>query len=426
MVKRDNFLSLFFYPNIYNKLRIMIKQTWEISQEERNRILSLHESATKNLYLMSEQNTDETKKDSISLTKRVEFPSGFHSASAVNLETLIDLSKIEEFLKKYKDKKIVIKLKSSESQVTNNDNEVTPKKRLNPGDLSKMRYQTIQTFMTEWLNGLVSKGIISQVPKFINTEPIIDKTTPWNPSPGLSPSQISALAKDPKYTKHQFVEIEVNAEGQIEPKKILTPVFQKVETSRTEMSTQNPYNVALFYNYSYAPAVVLGMSQSEAESLPGALLTMNEKFVLKTPVPKLNLPATTIKIVPNGGQTVPVIVFDGGKGFTPKLDSPAYIWKKWDAYVSDSYNLEIPYPEDSKEFQSAWLFMYWYINSPNGFPQDWKFIGNKPDNVDWNSVDVELQSGGEQIYSKTFADQQKMWSEYPMNWYANMVKKVYG
>lgn len=33
----------------------MIKQTWEISDEERNRILSLHESATKNLYLMSEQ-----------------------------------------------------------------------------------------------------------------------------------------------------------------------------------------------------------------------------------------------------------------------------------------------------------------------------------------------------------------------------------
>jgi hypothetical protein len=55
MVKRDKKLSLFFYPDIYNKLYIMIKQTWQISDEERNRILSLHESATKNLYLMSEQ-----------------------------------------------------------------------------------------------------------------------------------------------------------------------------------------------------------------------------------------------------------------------------------------------------------------------------------------------------------------------------------
>jgi len=36
----------------------MIKQTWEISQEERNRIILLHESATKNLYLVSEQGHD--------------------------------------------------------------------------------------------------------------------------------------------------------------------------------------------------------------------------------------------------------------------------------------------------------------------------------------------------------------------------------
>ena len=36
----------------------MIKQTWEISNEERNRILSLHESATKNFYLVSEQGHD--------------------------------------------------------------------------------------------------------------------------------------------------------------------------------------------------------------------------------------------------------------------------------------------------------------------------------------------------------------------------------
>jgi len=59
MVKRDKKLSLFFYPDIYNKLYIMIKQTWEISNEERNRILSLHESATKNFYLMSEQEAND-------------------------------------------------------------------------------------------------------------------------------------------------------------------------------------------------------------------------------------------------------------------------------------------------------------------------------------------------------------------------------
>jgi hypothetical protein len=39
----------------------MIKQTWEISNEEKNRILSLHESATKNFYLVSEQLVSTTK-----------------------------------------------------------------------------------------------------------------------------------------------------------------------------------------------------------------------------------------------------------------------------------------------------------------------------------------------------------------------------
>ena len=33
----------------------MIKQTWNIDEDERNRILNLHESATKNLYLIKEQ-----------------------------------------------------------------------------------------------------------------------------------------------------------------------------------------------------------------------------------------------------------------------------------------------------------------------------------------------------------------------------------
>ena len=424
MVKRDKKLSLFFYPDIYNKLYSMIKQTWEVSNEERNRILSLHESATKNLYLMSEQNTNETEKDSISLTKRVEFPSGLHSASAVNLENLIDLSAIEEFLKKYKDKKIVIKLKSSESQVPNNDNEVTPKKRLNPGDLSKMRYETIQTFMTNWLKGLISKGIIPQMPEFINTQPQIDTTTPWDPT-GLTSSQISALAKDPKYTKHQFVEIEVDATAEIEKKPttkiVLNP--EEVETSRTEGAAKYQYNTALFYNYSYAPAAVLGMSQSEAESLPGALLTMNRGLLLKYPIKKLNLPSFTMNIVPNGGQKVPVIFLNYIGGVTNRLPTSPKNWFKWTAYVSNSYNLEVGFPSDSKEFQSAWLFIYWYIKK--GFPSDWNFIANKPENVDWSLLDLGLESGGEQIQNSSIEKQKEIWNLYPMDWYVKMVKQVY-
>jgi hypothetical protein len=276
-----------------------------------------------------------------------------------------------------------------------------------------MRYETIRTFMTNWLNGLITKGIISQMPEFINTQPQIDKTTPWDPK--LSP-------QDPKYTKHQFVETEINAEGQEEVKKIFTPEFEKVKTSRTEQSTTNDYNVALFYNYSYAPGSVLGMSQSEAEALPGALLTMNREFILKNSIEKLNLSSFKAKITPNGGQTVPVIILKAMSS-SGVPDSPNY-WSKWNAYVSKSYNLEIPFAVDSKQFQSAWLFIYWYIKK--GFPQDWDFIGNKPDNVDWNLIDLEqLQSSGAPKYSETMAIQREEWRKLPMDWYANMVKKVY-
>lgn len=398
----------------------MIKQTWEISQEERNRIISLHESATKNFYILSEQLTD---KETINLTKRVEFPSGMHSSAKVNLNNLIDLTEIEDFLKKYPNNEIIIKLKSSESQVPNNDNEVTPKKRLNPGDLSKMRYQTIQTFMTQWLNGLVSKGIISQLPEFVSSQPIIDTTTPWNPSPELTSSQISALAKDPKYTKHQFVEITVEVVGKIKPsgKTFINFDDEQVETKRTPSASKNQYNTALFYNYSYAPAAVLGMSQSEAESLPGALLTMNRELDILTPIKKLNLSPFKIKIIPNGGQTVSVIILKQMNG--NEVPTSPKSWSPWNSYVTDSYTLEVPFPSDSKEFQSAWLFIYWYIKK--GFPSDWNFISNKPENIDWSLVDRGLLSGGKQIQNSSVETQKKIWSLYPMDWYTKMVQKVY-
>jgi hypothetical protein len=325
-------------------------------------------------------------------------------------------------LKKYPNNEIIIKLKSSESQVPNYDREVTPKKKLNPGDLSKMRYETIQTFMTNWMNGLVSKGIISQLPEFVSNQPIIDTTTPWNPSPGLTSSQISALAKDPKYTKHQFVEITVEVVSKETPgETTMTFDDEQVVTSRTPSAAKNQYNTSLFYNYSYAPAAVLGMSQSEAETLPGALLTMNRELNVQTPIKKLNLPPFKATIIPNGGQTVPVIILKQMSG--NEIPTSPKSWSPWNAYVTDSYALEVPFPNDSKEFQSAWLFIYWYIKK--GFPSDWNFISNKPENVNWRLVDRGLESGGKQIQNSSIETQKKIWSLYPMDWYSKMVQKVY-
>jgi hypothetical protein len=48
----------------------MIKQSWNISNEEKYRILSIHETATKKLYLINEQNT---QKFDYSMTKNTGF-----------------------------------------------------------------------------------------------------------------------------------------------------------------------------------------------------------------------------------------------------------------------------------------------------------------------------------------------------------------
>jgi hypothetical protein len=50
----------------------MIKQTWEISETERNRIISLHETATKNFYVLSEQNSSEST-DDISMEQIIDY-----------------------------------------------------------------------------------------------------------------------------------------------------------------------------------------------------------------------------------------------------------------------------------------------------------------------------------------------------------------
>ena len=44
-----------FFGYIYYKIVEMIKQTWDIDEDEKNRILNLHESATKRQYLTLEQ-----------------------------------------------------------------------------------------------------------------------------------------------------------------------------------------------------------------------------------------------------------------------------------------------------------------------------------------------------------------------------------
>jgi hypothetical protein len=88
-----------------------MKNLFEISSEEKNRILGLHENATKNQYLISEQNKlrgpgvkDVTDTTTTSYSKDISdfFPSGqYESEKVKNLISSVK-PKSEEFIKKAK------------------------------------------------------------------------------------------------------------------------------------------------------------------------------------------------------------------------------------------------------------------------------------------------------------------------------------
>ena len=367
------------------------------------------------------------------LSKRINFPSGMHSAAKSNIKQVLDpaLVEIQKFLVDHKGQVIQIELFASESKVPNYDREVQPKVKLDVGELSKRRYATIKNYMTTWLNGLKSAGTINQLPKFKESEPIVSGPE-WTPPAGASSEQIQALASSKQYLDAQYMEVRLSVVGT----PVITPSQQQIltnfkeagaRTGRTTGSTFNQYNRALFYNYSYAPAAVLGLTKEKAEAMPGALLTMNRSVSLNAGIPALKIKPFTFNIKPNGGKIVKVVILDSSRSDADaqSIDDPT-VGREHTAAVADSYNLEIPFAENTPEWRSAWQFAQWYIRT--SFPNDWQFIANKPTNIDWNFIENTLtlkSDGTPALPGDSVTNQANMWSQYPMAWYAAKVKSFY-
>lgn len=379
------------------------------------------------------RNINEDETPAKSLSKRINFPSGMHSAAKSNIKQVLDpsLAEIQKFLVDNKGKVIQVELFASESKVPNYDREVQPKVKLGVGELSKLRYATIKNYMTTWLNGLKTSGIISQLPEFKETTPIVSGPE-WAPPAGATPEQIQALASSKQYTDAQYMEVKLSVVGTAE----ITPSGEDrikkfkdaaASTSRTAGSAFNQYNRALFYNYSYAPAAVLGLSKEEAEALPGALLTMNGGVELRAGIPALGIPKFTFGIRPNGGQTIPLVILNArsSENDAAEIDDLAY-GQAHTAYVADSYNLAIPFKEGTPEWTAAWQFAQWYIKS--SFPNDWNFIANKPSTIDWSFIDntLNLQAAGTpKLAGDSVTNQADQWKKFPLTWYASKVKSFY-
>lgn len=381
------------------------------------------------------QTIEENTTPSKSLSKRITFPSGIHSAAKSNIKQVLDpsLAEIQKFLVDNQGNIIQVELFASESKVPNYNKEVQPKVKLGVGELSKLRYATIKNYMTTWLTSLKTAGTINQLPQFKETAPIVSGPE-WAPPAGASPEQIQTLANSKQYTDAQYMEVKLSVVGKADV--AFTPggedIVKKFKeasatTSRTAGSAFNQYNRSLFYNYSYAPASVLGLSKEQAEALPGALLTMNRGVELRSGIPALGIPKFGFGITPNGGQTVPLVILTSKSSDEDagEIDDIS-VGKAHTAYVADSYNLVIPFKEGEPQFKAAWQFAQWYIKS--SFPNDWNFIANKPSSIDWSFIDntLNLQSGGTPKLSGNSASiQADMWKKFPMVDYAAKVKSFY-
>lgn len=166
---------------------------------EKERILKLHENATKNHYLFKEQKivTNVGEEEIFELPNNT-FPSGEYSnfnKEAVN--TLIE--NIKQYIQKFPlNQKFDITIESSESKVPNKS------VGLAQGDLSKLRAKEMENYLK------------TKFEKNVNFT-IDDKGAQgpeWTPPSGANKDEIQRLARQKIYTDWQYVKFRIKVRGE--------------------------------------------------------------------------------------------------------------------------------------------------------------------------------------------------------------------
>lgn len=205
----------------------MIKQNWNINEEERRRILRLHEAASKNNYLVIEQDQaidteiekglnpkEFAKKYGLKLDDRGEivratdqielqfnFASGFWSTRATSADgttTIVNqvnnaVQEVRSFLSQFFIPRITrITVSSGESAVPNKDNEDPETPRLAQGVLATRRSQTIQALLGQQLQSLATSGLVKQIPEIQVAQPVIGSATVKNSPEAIAEQFVTA------------------------------------------------------------------------------------------------------------------------------------------------------------------------------------------------------------------------------------------
>lgn len=181
---------------------------FEISSEEKNRILNLHENATKNLYLVNEQliskkiNNSPTKTTFPKQNLGDKFAFGEYDSKNVKNNILELKPKIEEFIKNSGGNQFTVNITSGESNVTN------PKGFETKGSLGLARANSVKKYFEEIFPDLIEQGILIINSPKSESDVIIGKT-PYDKTKGDNKNP--ELIK--KYKEEQFVTFDINGEG---------------------------------------------------------------------------------------------------------------------------------------------------------------------------------------------------------------------
>ena len=192
-----------------------MKNLFELSSEEKNRILNLHESATKNQYLMSEQSFKEIGGvSSTQSTSKTSFPKqnignqfkfGEYQSNVVKNAIASLKPKIEEFIKNSGGKNFVVNISAGESNVTN------PKGFEEKGSLALARANSVKQYFQELFPDLIKNGTLV-IKSPVNVSEVIIGKTPYDKTKGdnKNPEKIKL------YKQEQFVTFDIQGSGEVE------------------------------------------------------------------------------------------------------------------------------------------------------------------------------------------------------------------
>ena len=185
---------------------------FEISSEERSRILNLHESATKRQYLTLEQSSQPQYHSTItSKSTNTTFPVqnvgdnfAYGQVDSPNVKSKIISLKpqIDKFIKDDGGKNFVINITAGESNVTN------PKGFEEKGSLALARANSVKGYFEEVFQDLIKNGVLTiKVPTDVSQVSL--GKTPYDKTKGDSKNR----DKVKLYSAEQFVNFDITGGG---------------------------------------------------------------------------------------------------------------------------------------------------------------------------------------------------------------------